>query len=272
MTHLSLTGVQAFLRDDLDTFSRPAPPGKQSPLKSLEEWAFADNSTPEFTEHQRSVFCVFSGQGVVSLRRHLTRATEEGRRQARSIPAPEVYSGVLIPDPVGSGLDGDPDALDEEDIPEDGSEMVIDTQPLPHNPFNSGLGHLGQVVPVLPPLATSPFPYAYVASHPPDAQTIPPHSTPTALNSLPLPHHHGLLAGQIGVVAHGNISPWGAGNSTANGAGPSSAAAAAAADANSHNDVLPIQHAMIDISSSPDANGNFPPEHQTAPPGGGGAA
>ena len=271
MTHLSLTGVQAFLRDDLDTFSRPAPPGKESPLKSLEEWAFADNSTPEFTEHQRSVFCVFSGQGVVSLRRHLTRATEEGRRQARNIPAPEVYSEVLIPDPVGSGLDGDPDALEEEDIP-DGSEMVIDTQPLLHNPFNSGLGHLGQVVPVLPPLATSPFPYAYVASHPPDAQTIPPHSTPTALNSLPLPLHHGLLAGQIGVVAHGNVSPWGAGNSTANGAGPSSAAAAAAADANSHNDVLPIQHAMIDISSSPDANGNFPPEHQTAPPGGGGVA
>jgi F-box and leucine-rich repeat protein GRR1 len=28
LTHLSLTGVQAFLRDDLENFSRPAPPGK----------------------------------------------------------------------------------------------------------------------------------------------------------------------------------------------------------------------------------------------------
>ncbi len=216
------------------------------------------------------MFCVFSGQGVVSLRRHLTRATEEGRRQARNIPAPEVYSGVLIPDPVGSGLDGDPDALDDEDVPEDGTEMVIDTQPFLNGPFNPGLGHLSQVVPVLPPPATPPFSYAYVASHPPDAQTVPSYSTPAALNPLPLPHHYGLLEGQIGNVTHGNVSPWGAGNSTSNGAGPSSAAAAA--DANSPNDVLPIQHAMIDISSTPDANGNFPPEHQTPPPGGTGTA
>ncbi|KAI6601064.1 hypothetical protein MCOR04_002175 [Pyricularia oryzae] len=51
LTHLSLTGVQAFLRDDLAQFCRDAP--------------------QEFTENQRNVFCVFSGQGVVSLRRYL---------------------------------------------------------------------------------------------------------------------------------------------------------------------------------------------------------
>ncbi|CAE7013292.1 hypothetical protein PTNB73_00966 [Pyrenophora teres f. teres] len=48
LTHLSLTGVQAFLRDDLLAFCREAP--------------------PEFNEHQRDVFCVFSGMGVQRLR------------------------------------------------------------------------------------------------------------------------------------------------------------------------------------------------------------
>jgi F-box and leucine-rich repeat protein GRR1 len=43
-----LTGVQAFLRDELLTFCREAP--------------------PEFNEHQRDVFCVFSGTGVARLR------------------------------------------------------------------------------------------------------------------------------------------------------------------------------------------------------------
>jgi len=61
LTHLSLTGVQAFLRDDLEAFCRDAP--------------------QEFTEHQRQVFCVFSGQGVVNLRRYLNN--EKRLRQER---------------------------------------------------------------------------------------------------------------------------------------------------------------------------------------------
>ncbi|KAH8719211.1 hypothetical protein GQ44DRAFT_688079 [Phaeosphaeriaceae sp. PMI808] len=51
LTHLSLTGVQAFLREDLLMFCREAP--------------------PEFNEHQRDVFCVFSGLGVSRLRASL---------------------------------------------------------------------------------------------------------------------------------------------------------------------------------------------------------
>lgn len=51
LTHLSLTGVQAFLREDLLSFCRDAP--------------------PEFNDHQRDVFCVFSGHGVSKLREHL---------------------------------------------------------------------------------------------------------------------------------------------------------------------------------------------------------
>ncbi|KAK7547015.1 hypothetical protein IWX49DRAFT_111820 [Phyllosticta citricarpa] len=53
LTHLSLTGVQAFLREDLLVFCREAP--------------------PEFNEHQRDVFCVFSGNGVTRLRDHLNQ-------------------------------------------------------------------------------------------------------------------------------------------------------------------------------------------------------
>lgn len=51
LTHLSLTGVQAFLRDELLAFCREAP--------------------PEFNDHQRDVFCVFSGTGVARLREFL---------------------------------------------------------------------------------------------------------------------------------------------------------------------------------------------------------
>ncbi|KAF2092212.1 RNI-like protein, partial [Saccharata proteae CBS 121410] len=51
LTHLSLTGVISFLREDLLVFCREAP--------------------PEFNEHQRDVFCVFSGSGVSRLRDHL---------------------------------------------------------------------------------------------------------------------------------------------------------------------------------------------------------
>ncbi|KAF2875504.1 ubiquitin ligase complex F-box protein GRR1 [Massariosphaeria phaeospora] len=51
LTHLSLTGVQAFLREDLLVFCRDAP--------------------AEFNPHQREVFCVFSGLGVSRLRNYL---------------------------------------------------------------------------------------------------------------------------------------------------------------------------------------------------------
>jgi hypothetical protein len=51
LTHLSLTGVPDFLREDLVGFCRPPP--------------------QEFNPHQRDVFCVFSGPGVAKLRKHL---------------------------------------------------------------------------------------------------------------------------------------------------------------------------------------------------------
>lgn len=51
LTHLSLTGVVDFLREDLVQFCRSPP--------------------EEFNPHQRDVFCVFSGRGVYDLRKYL---------------------------------------------------------------------------------------------------------------------------------------------------------------------------------------------------------
>ncbi|KAG5984052.1 hypothetical protein E4U55_006187 [Claviceps digitariae] len=51
LTHLSLTGVAAFQRDDFQAYCRVAP--------------------AEFTQHQRDVFCVFSGNMVCKFRDYL---------------------------------------------------------------------------------------------------------------------------------------------------------------------------------------------------------
>ena len=53
LTHLSLTGVPAFRRSELQSMCRPPP--------------------KEFNQHQRQSFCVYSGRGVVELRRYLAR-------------------------------------------------------------------------------------------------------------------------------------------------------------------------------------------------------
>ncbi|KKK19816.1 hypothetical protein P175DRAFT_0561118 [Aspergillus ochraceoroseus IBT 24754] len=55
LTHLSLTGVSSFLRQELTVFCREAP--------------------AEFTHQQREVFCVFSGEGVNRLRNFLNQET-----------------------------------------------------------------------------------------------------------------------------------------------------------------------------------------------------
>jgi hypothetical protein len=52
-----LTGVAAFLRDDLIVFCREAP--------------------PEFNEHQRELFCVFSGDGVTKLKIYLNETARQ---------------------------------------------------------------------------------------------------------------------------------------------------------------------------------------------------
>ncbi|KAG8965184.1 SCF ubiquitin ligase complex subunit [Tulasnella sp. 425] len=62
LTHLALTGIPAFRRPELQQFCRPPP--------------------KEFTANQRAAFCVYSGHGVVELRRylqHYMQAQDGGR-------------------------------------------------------------------------------------------------------------------------------------------------------------------------------------------------
>jgi len=56
LTHISLTGVAQFLRRDITQFCREPP--------------------EEFNPHQKSIFCVFSGEGVNQLRTYLTQLIE----------------------------------------------------------------------------------------------------------------------------------------------------------------------------------------------------
>lgn len=120
LTHLSLTGVPAFLRDDLDRFCREAP--------------------PDFTEHQRAVFCVFSGTGVTGLRDHLNTREEfaeyrVGRPQRRRPRNTAENQANQIPAPDMEGFE-DGDGLDDDDMG-DGSDMIdfnADLTNLAHNP------------------------------------------------------------------------------------------------------------------------------------------
>lgn len=67
LTHLSLTGVEPFLREDLTRFCRPPP--------------------SEFTPEQRNLFCVFSGKGVERLRDHLNAVMSEQGQNLMTEPA-----------------------------------------------------------------------------------------------------------------------------------------------------------------------------------------
>ncbi|PNS16294.1 hypothetical protein CAC42_6401 [Sphaceloma murrayae] len=102
LTHLSLTGVQAFLREDLTVFCREAP--------------------PEFTDHQRDVFCVFSGPGVIRLREHLNKIdsyllpeADDGPRQRR----PGVPAHRFFPQ-IANAQHPNPEEVMDEDLEDEG--------------------------------------------------------------------------------------------------------------------------------------------------------
>ncbi|WFD34984.1 SCF ubiquitin ligase complex subunit [Malassezia cuniculi] len=63
LTHLSLTGVPAFRRPELQSMCRPPP--------------------REFNHHQRQAFCVYSGRGVDDLRRYLAHIYSDEVRAAQ---------------------------------------------------------------------------------------------------------------------------------------------------------------------------------------------
>ncbi|PQE18161.1 Cyclin-like F-box protein [Rutstroemia sp. NJR-2017a BBW] len=103
LTHLSLTGVQAFLRTDLEKYCREAP--------------------PEFTEHQRNVFCVFSGPGVFGLRNHLNQGNGAERESSQDADDDRTMTGMMS----AAALGGD-DGEGEVDADADGDEELEDFQ------------------------------------------------------------------------------------------------------------------------------------------------
>ncbi|KAL3293310.1 f-box domain-containing protein [Colletotrichum asianum] len=144
LTHLSLTGVTAFLREEFAEFCRPPP--------------------PEFTDHQRGVFCVFSGNGVQKLREYLNTSAEyEGLRDS---PGPRFSNGFLVRRNIGAhastaanagtvngDAEGDDGEAAEDDEFEglDGSEMAVDGQPLlAQNLVNGDAEQNGQAPPPPP--------------------------------------------------------------------------------------------------------------------------
>lgn len=83
-----MTGVAAFLNPDLTQFCRDAP--------------------PEFTDQQRSVFCVFSGSGVSELREHLNHlmnvnAARYANRRAGGNVSDSDYGDDITENGDGSG-------------------------------------------------------------------------------------------------------------------------------------------------------------------------
>jgi len=76
LTHLSLTGVNAFLRSDLEAFRQDVPQGVYLPNLHVAPVLLLTYILLEFNQHQREVFCVFSGQGVTGLRRYLNQKAE----------------------------------------------------------------------------------------------------------------------------------------------------------------------------------------------------
>ncbi|CAG8466035.1 7140_t:CDS:2 [Ambispora leptoticha] len=94
LTHLSLTGVPAFLRSDLQRLCRPPP--------------------KEFTQHQRQVFCVFSGKGVKELRQYLNSLVIGSVRPRIADGGPDGTDNELIITNVGESDDLGLDDLDAE--------------------------------------------------------------------------------------------------------------------------------------------------------------
>ncbi|GJN82994.1 ubiquitin ligase complex F-box protein GRR1 [Purpureocillium lilacinum] len=182
LTHLSLTGVAAFQRDDFQAFCRVAP--------------------PEFTQHQRDVFCVFSGSMVSQFREFLNTSPRfqelrdslpyrAGGSRARGAAARRSNAMANnLPTAEGEGFDDE--MADEENDFEgmDGSEMAVDAQVQNQHHNQLGSQHnplLPQAAPTIPipppapslsqhpfadagsgaPVAAHPYAYHPSAYHPP---------------------------------------------------------------------------------------------------------
>lgn len=165
LTHLSLTGVQAFLREELLAFCREAP--------------------PEFNEHQRDVFCVFSGTGVARLRDFLN---DQKRR--------EDAAGSV----AGSSNMEDSDMVDVEDL--DNQSPASDGSSTPVLTVDVSAGNY-------PPGATAgpsnaiPFPPVPPMHHHPQVQI--PSAASILSQSAPATTGAAVWSGSNTPVGHGGV-------------------------------------------------------------------
>lgn len=168
LNHLSLTGVQAFLREDLLVFCREAP--------------------PEFNDHQRDVFCVFSGTGCNSLRKYLNEDAAHGGHTR----APFAVVGDVDSDDDHDDNDGSDVAM----AGSVGSPTVSSAPPMPpvppmtHDPITpeeqaQDMANMG-LPPPAPYLSNSPDPFTL--------QNFAPWDVIMPLNHHPHQQHHQLQA------------------------------------------------------------------------------
>ncbi|KAK2601600.1 SCF ubiquitin ligase complex subunit [Conoideocrella luteorostrata] len=160
LTHLSLTGVAAFQRDDFQAYCRVAP--------------------PEFTQHQRDVFCVFSGNMVSQFREFLNNSPrfEElrqglpyrlGGSRIRGAAATRRSQDVANYLNAAEGEAFDDEMADEEADFEGlyGSDMIVDAQS--QNPQPEGAATDPNNASALPPITQSipvPPPAPDISQHP----------------------------------------------------------------------------------------------------------
>ncbi|KAF4121938.1 F-box and leucine-rich repeat protein GRR1 [Geosmithia morbida] len=204
LTHLSLTGVAAFQRDDFQPFCRHAP--------------------PEFTQQQRDLFCVFSGNMVSQFRHYLnTNSQFDELRDGHSGDSRRARNRPQHPP---ADILGDTEGIDDEMGDEDPDYDVLDAHQLggPIYPtLLAGMDATTQATAQMPPfLQAIPVPPGgpHAGSHaiqPFAADST--HFGPTAfssflnsqpVNGAPPPSAHGLslasvatAAGSTGGPAHG---------------------------------------------------------------------
>ncbi|KAJ2904416.1 putative scf e3 ubiquitin ligase complex f-box protein grra [Zalerion maritima] len=136
LTHLSLTGVLPFIREDLSQFCRDAP--------------------PDFNDHQRTVFCVFSGQGVMGLRDHLnTDPSYQSLRESVGLSQTQPMRTTMQPGIPPAIPQQNSEIMEDDVVDEDDEDMAIDGGvPVQAAPPPAG-GNWPGVIPT-PPLAPGP--------------------------------------------------------------------------------------------------------------------
>ncbi|KAG6010387.1 hypothetical protein E4U21_006951 [Claviceps maximensis] len=175
LTHLSLTGVAAFQRDGFQPYCRVAP--------------------AEFTQHQRDVFCVFSGNMVSKFRDYLNTAPEyeelresfpyqAGNHWIRGAAARRSQAmAYYLNSAEGETFDDEmaDEELDFEGL--EGSDMIVDAQGQNHIQPGGAATSLSQAS-ALPPAATQSIPV------PPPAPGIDRHHPfASSSHAHPILHH-----------------------------------------------------------------------------------